>query len=39
MMILVDPRTILGLMIKFKDFFGPFKRLGTKLILQRNFRD
>ena len=30
MMILVDPRTIIGLMTKVKDFFGPFKRLGTK---------
>jgi hypothetical protein len=38
-MILVDPRTILDLMTKFKDFFRPFKRLGTKLILQKNFRD
>ncbi len=38
-MILVDPRIILDLMTKFKDFFGPFKKLGTKLILQRNFRD
>jgi hypothetical protein len=33
------PRTILDLMIKLKDFFRPFKRLGTKLVLQRNFRE
>ena len=31
-MTLVDPRTILDLITKFKDFFRPFKRLGTKLI-------
>lgn len=39
MTILVDSRIILGLMIKFKDFFELFKRLWTKLILHKNFRD